>query len=84
VALSFSRKSLGGLSHRVRPVEGNVSWVTTDGCFGYDIVDCANEAECRRKYADLEKNGLRILECTEVAETCQFLNWWKRQHQKAA
>ena len=67
----------------IRGVEGNVSYVSPDGCVGYDIVECRDEQDCRQKYSHLSSHGLRIDEITPIQPMGQFIEAWKRQRPAA-
>lgn len=77
----FTRK----LANReIRGVEGNISYVTTDGCVGYDIVECRDENDCRQKYGDLVRHGLVIDEIARIEPMGQFIEAYKRRMTKQA
>ena len=61
---------------------GNFSFVTTDGCVGYDLIECRDEADCRQKYSALQEY-LTIREMTPIEPMGQFLERWKHQRQAA-
>ena len=70
-------------NHEIKTPKGNISFVSPDGCFGFDIIECESEAECRQQYADLVNQGYcRITEMTEPMG--QFIERWKRQHPEVA
>jgi len=72
------------VNNQMRRPEGNISYVTPDGCWGYDLIECNDESECRRQYDDLTKYWLKIHEITPVMTMGHFLESWQRYHQKAA
>ncbi len=77
---AFTRKLADG---RIRGVEGNLSYVSTDGRFGYDIVECRDENECRHKYSHLMPHGLMIDEIRPIEPLGQFVEAWKRKQPAA-
>ncbi len=61
----------------IHGVDGNISFVTADGCVGYDIVECRNESDCRQKYDHLTQHGLQIDEITPIEPMAQFITEWQ-------
>ncbi len=76
----FTRRLASGQIHGV---QGNMSYVSQDGCYGFDIVECNDQNECRRKYDHLTQYGLRILDVTPVETMGQFLASYKQQRPAA-
>jgi hypothetical protein len=68
-------------NHRMKNVEGNTAYVSPEGRLGFDFIECASESECRQRYSDLERNGLRILEVSQCVPMAQFLKNWQQQRQ---
>ena len=79
----FTRKLA---NNQMKHVEGNMSYVSPDGRMGFDFIECSSESDCRQRYSDLEKNGMRLLEVTPCVPMDQFLQNWQQQQgrQKAA
>ena len=77
----FTRKVA---NKEVQTVEGNLSYVTPDGCYGYDIVECRDENDCRQKYNALVQSGLTIIEMKPITPMGQFIEAWKHQQRPAA
>ncbi len=76
----FTRTLANG---EIQGVEGNLSYVSPDGRFGYDIVECRDENECRQKYSHLAQYGLKIDEMRPIEPLGQFIEAWKRQRPAA-
>lgn len=68
-------------NHEIKTPKGNISFVSPDGCFGFDIIECDSETECRQQYSDLVNQGYcRIIEMTPIEPMGQFIERWKQQH----
>jgi hypothetical protein len=67
----------------IQGVDGNFSYVSPDGRFGYDIVECRDEDECRQKYSHLTQHGLKIDEMRPIEPLGQFIEARKRQRPAA-
>jgi hypothetical protein len=68
----FTRKYAKG-------VEGGFSYVSPDGRFGYDIVECRDENDCRQRYSQMTQLGLKIHEVSPVEPLGQFVDAWTKQ-----
>ena len=58
---------------------GSFSYVSPDGRFGYDIVECRDENDCRQKYSQMAQLGLKIHEMSSVEPLGQFVEARKRR-----
>lgn len=76
----FTRKLA---NNQISGVQGNVSYVSPDGRYGYDFIECQDEGDCRQKYSHLEPHGLRILEIRPVQTMGQFIQSWKQRRPAA-
>jgi len=65
-------------NHEVETPSGNLSFVSSDGRIGYDIIEGSSESEIRSKYQGLS-NYLRIVELTPIMPMGQFIEHWKTQ-----
>ena len=59
-------------------VEGNVVYVTSDGRFGYNLIEGTSEDEVRHKF-DQYRDYIIIREITPILPMGQFIERWKAQ-----
>ena len=64
------------INHEIPSVEGNIVFVSTDGRFGYNLVEGASEEQVRQKFAPYH-DYITLKEVTPVISMGQFLERWK-------
>ena len=67
------------INHQVKPVHGNLVYLTPDGRCGYDIVEADSEQEVRDMYKGYS-DYLKILEVTPIMSAGHFYETWKQKH----
>jgi hypothetical protein len=63
----------------IKPVEGNLVFLTPDGKIGFDIVEANSESEVRSKYQQYS-SYLKFHEITPIMAAGEFYEKWKEQH----
>ncbi len=76
----LTRKVIAG---EIKKVEGNIVYLSPDGCTGYDIVEASDEASARSKYAPYSQY-LRLVEVSPVVPAHDFYEKWTLQHAPGA
>jgi len=69
------------ITHEIKPVKGNLVYLTPDGRIGYDIVEAESEDEIRRMYKQYS-NYLKFDEITPIVSAAHFYEQWKMKHGK--
>ncbi|HVB97372.1 MAG TPA: DUF3303 family protein [Chloroflexota bacterium] len=77
---ALTRKVVDGDIQKVR---GNIVFLSTDGCTGYDIVEADDEADLRSKYAPY-RQYLELVEVSPIAPAHEFYEKWENQRGSAA
>lgn len=69
------------INHEIKPVKGNLVYLTPDGRFGYDIVEADSESEVKQMYKQYS-NYLKFHEITPIMSGGHFYDEWKMKHGK--
>ncbi|MBI2940855.1 MAG: hypothetical protein HYY04_10500 [Chloroflexi bacterium] len=62
----------------IQPVEGNIVFVSADGCLGYNLVEGASEAAVRQKFEPY-RDHITIREITPVVSMGHYIEQWITQ-----
>ena len=67
------------VDREITPVEGNIVYVSHDGCIGYNLVEARDEADICRKFSPYDAY-VELKEIVPVESMGQFMERWKGQH----
>lgn len=65
-------------NHEIPTPTGNLSFVSSDGRIGYDVIEAGSESEVRSQYQPLTSH-LRIVEVAHIVPMGQFIERYKSQ-----